>query len=375
MNIILDYQPAVQQRAGIGRYTRLLGRYLPDYLNVEDNLGLFYFDFKRKADVTDIPTDMLRPCRLVPGKIIEQLWKRRLPPKYNWLAGKADLYHFTNFIIPPIKRKAKTVVTICDMSFMRHPECAEARNLAYIRSRIADTVKRADSIVTISEFSKKEIEHFFPASTGKVSSIYLGIDQNFSAVGDSAVKSMRKRLGLERPYILAVGTLEPRKNYKFLIDVFEILDADVDLVIAGSPGWKYGPILDRIKVSSKESRIHCLNYVGDGDLAALYSGAELYVMTSLYEGFGFPPLEAMQCGVPVVSSRGGSLEEVLGDAAEIVPSFDAEEWAVALKRNLTDSALRSERSRLGFDVARRYRWEETARQTAEVYRDVLGGAK
>ncbi len=374
MLISLDYQPAVQQRAGIGRYTRLLGQYLPQFMDKGDKLRLFYFDFKRKADKPVAPGAEIKVCRLAPGRLFEQLWKRRLPPDYDLLAGKADLYHFPNFIIPPISDKAKTVVTICDMSFMRHPECAEARNLAYVTKRIASTIDRADSIITISEFSKAEIEHYFPASKGKVTSIYLGLDQGLLAPQRPVAQETLTRLGLTKPYLLAVGTIEPRKNYPFLIDAFDALNADVDLVIAGNPGWKYEPILERIRTSSKASRIHLLNYVCDKDLAALYAGAELFVITSLYEGFGFPPLEAMQCSLPVVSSVGGSLQEVLGDAAEIVEGFNAGEWAAAIEKNLADSDLRAKRVALGLETAKRYRWEETAKETASLYKKILGGA-
>ncbi len=373
MQVAIDYQPAVAQRAGIGRYTRLLAHHLPACLDAGDSLRLFYFDFFRKGEPPDVPAASVRPWRLLPGAIVQQLWKRGLPPRFDRLAGKADLYHFCNFIIPPISPCARTVVTIYDMSFMRHPECAEAKNLAYMSARIGGTVARADAILTISAFSAAEIESFFPAARGKVFSVYPGVDQSLAAPPPARVAEVRRKYGLKRPYILSVGTVEPRKNYGFLADAFGLLRHDVDLVVAGRPGWRYGPTLERFAASPKAKSIRLLTSVGDGDLAALYAGAELFAISSLYEGFGFPPLEAMLCGTPVVSSPGGSLAEVLGDAAEVVPEFDAALWAETLDRALSDSGLRATLRERGFRRAARYRWEETARETAEIYRRTAGG--
>ena len=183
---------------------------------------------------------------------------------------------------------------------------------------------------------------------------------------------MRSRLGLERPYLLTVGTIEPRKNYPFLVDVFEQLDwFDGDLAIAGMPGWRMQPIVERLHGSPRAGSIKWLRYVDDGDLPALYAGAELLVFPSFYEGFGFPPLEAMACGTAVVSSRGGSLGEVLGEAALTLEQFDAAAWCDAIRRVLEDSNLRAGLVKAGREQAASYRWQETAARTWDVYRKVL----
>lgn len=373
MIVNLDYQPAVTQRAGIGRYTKLLARHLPAFLGDGDSVRLFYFDFTRKAEAPE-PSDRLRPrpWRLLPGVAIQQLWKRGLPPRFDAIAGRADLYHFCNFTIPPISKSAKTVVSIHDMSFMRHPECAEARNLDYMRARLGATVERADAIITISRFSAREIVEFFPAAEGKVFTTYLGVDQTLASPGRDAILEAKRRLGLERPYILAVGTIEPRKNLAFLADAFDRAKSDVDLVVAGRLGWNYAPILEKFKSARKSARIHLVQDPADSDLAALYAGAELYVSPSLYEGFGFTPLEAMLCGTPVLASCGGATEEVLGDAAVLLRRFEPGNWASAIDTILTDRRLRGNLRSMGFARARRFRWEETARQTAELYRKVAG---
>lgn len=368
MHVCLDYQPAVAQRAGIGRYTRQLARHLAPLRGADDRLRLFYLDFARRGDPPDAPGAEPAPWRLLPGALLQQLWKHADWPDFGLLAGPADLYHFTNFIVPPLRR-GKAVVSIFDMSFARLPECAEERNRDYLAARIAATIRRADAIVTISRFSADEIVALHPAAAGKVHAIPLGIDAGFARPTPERIASLRRALGLERPYLLSVGTIEPRKNYPFLVKVFEALERDdLDLVVAGMPGWRCDPIFGAFRASRRARQIRYVSYVADADLPALYAGAELFVLPSLYEGFGFPPLEAMACGTPVVASNGGSLPEVLGAAAEIVADFEIDSWRSALTRLLDDSSLRRERALRGREWVRRYRWEETARATWAVYR-------
>ncbi len=373
MRVCLDYQPAVTQRAGIGRYTRVLAEELLRQLPSGDALRLFYLDFRRRARV-DLPGAETVPSRLLPGAILQRLWRTVRFPPFDLLSGPADVFHFTNFLRPPLRR-GKSVVTIFDMSFERFPQFAEEKNLRNLRRGIRRTAAEADAILTISEFSAREIEELLPESKGKLHAIPLGISPEFRAASAAEVSHLRETLGLSRPYLLAVGTIEPRKNLPFLVDVFERLESvpsarDFDLVISGMDGWKSGPILRRFAESRRADRIHYVRYVPDGALAALYTGATALVVPSVYEGFGFPPLEAMACGTPVVSSSGGSLPEVLGDAALVLPGFDADAWAHALDRLFSDPSRLDALRAAGPARAALYRWERTARETLEVYRAV-----
>ncbi|MFA5043458.1 MAG: glycosyltransferase family 1 protein [Kiritimatiellia bacterium] len=367
MNVCLDIQPAVAQRAGVGRYTRALVEHLGESCGT-DRLRLFYFDFRRRGLTFPTPGLDQQAIRWCPGRLVQKSWKTLCWPPFDWLAGQADVYHFPNFIIPPLAA-GRTVVTVHDVSFLRFPGMAEAKNLAYLKARIADTVRRADAIITDSRFSAGEITELLRADPAKVFSIPLGVADHLRPPDPETVARLRRERGLARPYLLTVGTLEPRKNTAFLASVFEAMTAfDGDLVIAGMRGWKYEPILARLRASPRKHAIRYLEYVGDNELPALYAGAELFLFPSLHEGFGFPPLEAMLCGAPVLASTAGALPETLGAGARLIAEFDAERWAGEALRLLSDSAMRRAAIEKGRAWAQRYTWRETARQTWAVYR-------
>jgi glycosyltransferase involved in cell wall biosynthesis len=390
LKICIDIQAAVAQRAGIGRYTRFLAEHLLKCAGA-DELSFFHFDFMRRGLTP--PLANARANRWCPGRIAQLCWKDLNWPPFDWFAGQADVYHFPNFFIPPLSR-GKCVVSIHDASFLRHPEFTESRNLAYLRASIVNTVRKADAIITISHFSAAELGFFFPEARAKTHVIYPGIVEHiskevqgsqFTVQGYSSVATerdghlitgpvpagIREAKGLRKPYVLTVGTLEPRKNLEFLVRVFENMkEFQGELVVVGRRGWKYASILDRIASSSRANEIRLLENVGDDELAAIYAGAELFIFPSLYEGFGFPPLEAAACGAPVLSSPGGSLKEALGDGAMLMPDYDPAKWSEAALLLLNDQPTRQALIDKGRRQAAKYSWTETARQTMALYRSL-----
>lgn len=366
MKVCLDIQPALAQRAGVGRYTRMLAEHLAGQRG-SDELSLFYFDFKRVGCDFAPAGATQKAVRWIPGRYVQQAWKRLHAPPFNWFAGPADVYHFTNFIRPPLTR-GRSVVSIHDASFIRHPETTESKNYRYLTRCIRRTVEQADAIITISHFTADELAALMDVPRTKLHPIHCGLSANHRPADAGAVASVRQKYGLSRPYLLSVGTIEPRKNYPFLVDVFDRLSFDGDLVIAGMKGWKTEKFFQKRDASPRRDRIRWLSYADESDMPALYSGAEAYVTPSLYEGFGFTPLEAMQCGTPVVSSRGGSLPEVLGDAALLIDGFDADAWSHAIASLLASPTQRAGFVARGHQQIRQYSWEENARRTWAVYR-------
>lgn len=371
MRVCLDIQSAVGARAGVGRYTKLLAEHLAP-LRGEHELALFHFDFQRRGLNFSIEGANSRTCRWLPGRLAQGAWKTLGWPPYSWFAGAADVYHFPNFIRPPLARGA-SVVTIHDVAFLRHPETIERKNLAYLNQHIHATVARADAIITVSEFTAREVEALLGVPRERLHAIPSGLDPTLTRPTSDTIRALRHRLALNRPYLLSVGTLEPRKNFAFLVEVFERLPAyPGDLVIAGRRGWKFEPLLDRIARSPRREQIRLVEDLGEGDLPALYGGADLFLLASLYEGFGFPPLEAMACGTPVVVSPGGSLAEICGGGAVVLPADDPDRWARELSALLHAPAARDALRQRGTDHAAHFSWTETARRTWDVYRRVGG---
>jgi glycosyltransferase involved in cell wall biosynthesis len=373
MKIALDLQAAVTQQAGIGRYTRELATHLLPLLDADTQLRLDYFDFRREAVIPQALKGYpgLHPVRWVPGSLMQKAWNHLAFPPYDCIHGAADIFHFPNFLAPP-KKAGKTVATIHDLSFMRYPQFTEPRNLRNLTRGMQHTLQQADAILTISRFSAQEIATFLAVPPEKIYPIHLGINQAFKPPPPAGVDNFKTRNGIYRPYILTVGTIEPRKNLGFLIELLEQLqEYDGDLILAGGLGWHYEPILARIEQSPCKKQIRRIGYIPDQELPLLYAGADAFLLPSFYEGFGFPPLEAMACGTPVIASTGGSLREVLQDGAICHDHYDPKAWLQSLEIVLSDKLLREDLIRRGHRVAKQYTWEHTARKTLDVYRTVL----
>jgi glycosyltransferase involved in cell wall biosynthesis len=373
MRVCLDIQSAVGRGTGVGRYTRELARGLAAVRDPADRLAMFCFDFHRRGLSWTAPGAELRACRWLPGRFVQKAWKSIGAPPFDLFSGPADVFHFPNFILPPLRR-GKSVVTIHDVAFLRMPETIEEKNLAYLTTHIRRTVDRADAILAVSEFTRREIIELLNVPPEKVFAIHSGIEQPSTKNQEPSTKHQEPNSSSPAlhhsttPFLLSLGTLEPRKNYAFLVDVFERMKFDGELVIAGGRGWKFEPVLERIARSPKRDRIRLPDYLPDADLERLYRDCALFVLPSRYEGFGFPPLEAMVRGAPVVSAATGSLPEVLGDAAELIAGFDADEWAARLDALVADDTRRRDLAARGSVHAARFTWTETARKTWDLYR-------
>jgi len=314
--------------------------------------------------------------RLVQTPISERnlvrLWHRlRIPLPVELALGRLDIFHSPDFVLPPVARAAK-ILTIHDLSFLRVPECADPRLRWYLGQVVPRSVRRADYLLADSESTRRDLIELLHVPPERVQVIYGGVDPAFAPVDDeNALQAIRDKYARGRPFILAVGTLEPRKNYPTLIRAFARARAKSHLphvlVIVGKKGWVYDPIFAAVEELGLQDTVLFPGFVPDTELPALYSAAELLATPSFYEGFGLPPLEAMACGTPVVVADVSSLPEVVGDAGLRIDPHDPDALADAILRLVEDSALRESLRKAGFAQARKFTWDRAARELLAAY--------
>jgi len=261
---------------------------------------------------------------------------------------------------------AKQVVTIHDWSAIDHPEWYTQRFAKWYGFLLPKLVKRVQRVIAVSKFTEERILETTGISKERVTVIPNGIDDRFSPRGEEEIETVRHSLGLPSThYLLSLCTLEPRKNIQRLIDAWRILHKELPdsiwLVLAGA--WGASTIFRERELPALPPRVMTTGYVRECDLASLYSGALAFVYPSLYEGFGFPPLEAMACGTPVLCSKAASLAEVAGDACVTVNPLDVEDIAYNMGRLVSDGVLRSRLRRQGLERAKQFSWQLAAART------------
>jgi glycosyltransferase involved in cell wall biosynthesis len=265
------------------------------------------------------------------------------------------------------------VVTVHDLSFLRVPQCADPGLRAFLERAVPRSLVRAARVLADSENTKRDLIELLNVAPEKISVVPAGIEPRFQPVGDTALMAgVRARYKLPEWFILTVGTIEPRKNLSRLITAYSQLRRQTGLphalVIAGKEGWLFEGIYEQV---AREGLSECVlfpGFVADIDLPALYTLADVLAFPSLYEGFGLPPLEAMACGTPVVTSDNSSLPEAVGSAALLVNAEDTDGLTEALARVLGDADLRGRLTELGRAQAARFTWPEAARRLLDAYR-------
>ncbi|HET7217206.1 MAG TPA: glycosyltransferase family 1 protein [Vicinamibacterales bacterium] len=291
---------------------------------------------------------------------------------------RADLFHTPHYVLPPLT-PCRSVVTIHDCIHLRFPQYLPNRlGYAYARSFLWTATHRSSRVITVSEASKRDILEYFNVPPEKIDVIYNGIDERFgTAPPDEDVVRVRERYQLDGPFILYAGNIKPHKNLGRLIEAFHILRGTspefegVKLLIIGDEIAKYASLRHAVHRCKLHKHVRFFGFVPATTLAILYRLAAVFVFPSLYEGFGLPPLEAMASGTPVITSNVSSLPEVVGDAAVLIDPLQPEAIADALRRVLSDSALRDELRQRGLARARDFSWERSIRRVREIYGEVL----
>jgi len=356
MRIGLDCRSIYKGMGGIGRYAWCL---LSELAALDrENEYVCYFTHLEPHAPIELP-ERFRIRKFKAGMIDERFDQLILPALLE--EDRLDVYHNSTFSVPAIRTSAKTVATIHDVVFRRHPDLVEPGLRAYLDRATRRACRTADRIVTVSEFSKKELCELYPVSSERVQVIHNGV---------STPPLVQSRMSQGKSNVLYVGSIEPKKNIELLLKAFSLLrEGPLRLVLAGSRGCY--PLEQRIKEFGLGDSVVALGYVSESELESLYANALVFVYPSHYEGFGLPPLEAMARGVPTVVSNSSSLPEVVGEGAVLVDPKDAEGLAKILVRLAKDEHERRTWSERGKVRAATMTWKTCARTHLDLYQSLL----
>ena len=376
MRVAVEIQPMLSDgMTGVGWYTDNLVRLLKNFVRPEDTyylLGMDYHGYSsRLKDYTASNVELRINGRIHYG--IYRRLARFLPfPDYgSFYHIQADLYHFVNYQVPR-KVRGRIVNTVYDMVYKTFPETMEKSNYRKLERNLSDSCKRSDAIVTISENSKRELMGYLGIPEEKIHIISPGVDQSvYRPVSSGDKDKIRRKYGLPEKYLLYLGTIEPRKNIPVLIHAFHQFSRKdrqgYQLVIAGKKGWMFQEVFDLVKRLELEDRVIFPGYVAEADKPCLYAGADVFLFPSLYEGFGMPPLEAMACGVPVITSNTSSLPEVVGDAGIQADPGDIDAICSAMLHLTSDPEARAAMKEKGLQRAKAFSWEDSVKKLLSVY--------
>ncbi|MCY4064569.1 MAG: glycosyltransferase family 1 protein [Chloroflexi bacterium] len=373
--IALDYTPALKQTGGIGRYVRELTGALASV--DQSNAYRLFAAGSKSAELPDLPgANFSWRSTRVSSKWLARLWHRAgIPLPIETITGPVDLYHATDFVLPPTRSGTRTLLTVHDLSFIRVPTAASPPLKAHLDAVVPPSVAEADHILADSEATKADLIELYQTPGDKITVLYSGVNSRFRRVDDTeTLQRVRLKYSLANSYILSVGTVQPRKNYSRVVEALSAIRQsgyDLVYVIAGGSGWLEDELEMTIEREGMGEYVHLLGLVDDEDLPALYSGARMLAMVSLYEGFGLPVLEAMACGTPVITSNLSSLPEVGGSAALLVDPHDSEAVQDAILRLEADAATRTRLIKAGYQQAERFSWARAARQLKAIYDEIL----
>ena len=375
INAQLLYLSGSYRAAGINRYIHQLVAHLRLLATKDEELVAFTGRWKLPPELEPTAHFRVKQTRLPTWKpSVRIAWEQLLQPP-TVARERLDLLHSMSYV-QPVLCPTRSVVTMLDLTFMRMPETFNRWNRLYLSAMSTLSARRCDHIVAISESTRQDVIRFLGVPPEKVEVIYCGVDAPFRPIEDAAALArFRAERGVPEHFALYLGTLEPRKNVERLIEAYARLkragEIPHKLVLGGARGWLYDRIFARVRELNLEDDVLFTSYIPYDELPLWYNCADIFIYPSLYEGFGLPPLEAMACGTPVVTSSRSSLPEVVGTAAMTVDPLDVSAIASAIARILNEPSLRERLKAEGPRQAARFSWTNAAAQTLKTYRRVL----
>jgi glycosyltransferase involved in cell wall biosynthesis len=366
--VAFDATPLLGATAGVGAFCTGA---LSALAAVEDvRVRAFAVSWRRRGRIVEhLPPGVAMVERPMPARPLHRAWRLTSLPPIEWFTGRVDVVHGTNFIVPPARRAAR-VVTVHDLTTVRFPEMCDD-NTRTFPPLVRRAIQQGAWVHTPSAFVREEVVELLGAAPERVRAVHHGVPP-VEGCGASPGGPAREDGVPDGPYILALGTVEPRKDVATLVRAFDqVADRhrDLSLVVAGRAGWGLERFEAAVAASTWRDRVVRLGYVSQARRSRLLRRATLFAFPSVYEGFGFPPLEAMVAGVPVVTTTAGALPEVVGDGAELVKPGDADALAAAIDRLLSDDETRADLVARGRQRITAFSWEECGAGLAALYRD------
>jgi len=362
-------------KTGIEEYTsELLEHMIP--LNPDIRYKLFYNGFRKKPlrfEWINLPNVELKELR-IPNRLLGASFRLLHQPQTDRLLGGVDKFFSPHIFLAPTSKRCEKIVTFPDLSFEKYPEFySSQKNFWHLSMNPRQQAREADKIIAVSESTKEDLVEIYKIAPEKIRVIYSGLSMKAKKEVLPAEKAyVADKYQLPENYVLYLGTLEPRKNIVSLLRAFDRLKQEatfktsgLKLVIVGAKGWLYGDIFRAARNFSAKNDIIFTDFVEDKHKPALYRGAKLFVYPSFYEGFGFPPLEAMAKGTPVITSNISSIPEAVENAAITINPSNSDELYRAMREVLTDSKLSSLLSALGHKRAQLFDWRKCATETLE----------
>jgi glycosyltransferase involved in cell wall biosynthesis len=371
MRILIDGRPIVDQYAGIGTLVYNLLVNMTDMIH-GDEIDILAYDSSKNL-LKSLSNDFnLKSISYKYKKIYNVLFDVLNMPISDFCFGKHDIIHQTYFAsLPTLHKNTKIISTIHDIAFLTYPDFFVRNNLFVSKIALNRQINKSDKIIAVSDFTKRELVNKCKVDPKKIIVIHNGIEGKKEEIDQLAIEGIKVKYGIDKPYVLFIGTLEPRKNIERLIKAFSLMKSKgFQLVVVGKKGWYYENIFKLVGKLKLGNSVVFTGYLSDEEKKGLLSGARIFAYPSLYEGFGIPILEALLYGLPVLAGNNSAMPEVVGDAGLLVDALEVDQIAAKMDILLQDESLSLELKEKAKKQIEKFSWKKAAEKTVDLYQEI-----